>query len=100
MPDHAVCRHSTSRPSCATTCIVDEWVIVAAHRQNRTYLPPTPGADGCATGRHASAAQIVTSRRAAGKLKYLAGSESLAGAFINDVSPEEAAVRMRTAAGR
>lgn len=40
-------------------------------------------------------AQVFTSRRAAGKLKFLAGSESGAGAFINDVAPETAAARLR-----
>lgn len=39
--------------------------------------------------------QVVSPQRDAGKLKYLAGSESLAGAFINDVRPEEAARRLR-----
>ena len=41
--------------------------------------------------------QIVSPQRDAGKLKYLAGSESLAGAFINDVRPEDAAARLRDA---
>lgn len=44
--------------------------------------------------------QIVSPRRAPGKLKYLASSESLMGAFINDVRPEEAAERLRRARGR
>jgi UDPglucose--hexose-1-phosphate uridylyltransferase len=39
--------------------------------------------------------QLFTIRRAPGKLKYLAGSESAMGVFINDVSPEEAAVMLR-----
>lgn len=43
--------------------------------------------------------QIASPRRAADKLKYLAGSESLAGAWINDIRPEEAAERLRAAAG-
>ncbi len=43
--------------------------------------------------------QVVSPRRAAGKLKYLAGSESLAGGWINDVRPEQAADRLRSAAG-
>jgi UDPglucose--hexose-1-phosphate uridylyltransferase len=34
-------------------------------------------------------------RRAAGKLKYLAGTESGMGVWINDVVPEEAARRLR-----
>ena len=41
--------------------------------------------------------QIVSPQRDAGKLKYLAGSEALAGAFINDVRPEDAAARLRDA---
>jgi UDPglucose--hexose-1-phosphate uridylyltransferase len=41
------------------------------------------------------AAEIFTIRRARGKLKYLAGSESGAGIWINDVTPEAAAARLR-----
>ncbi|HJP72031.1 MAG TPA: galactose-1-phosphate uridylyltransferase, partial [Candidatus Limnocylindria bacterium] len=41
--------------------------------------------------------QIASPRRAADRLKYLAGSESLAGAWINDVRPEDAAERLRQA---
>ena len=39
--------------------------------------------------------EVFSSRRAAGKLKFLAGSESAMGAFINDVLPEEAAQLLR-----
>jgi UDPglucose--hexose-1-phosphate uridylyltransferase len=39
--------------------------------------------------------EVFSIRRAPGKLKYLAGSESAKGAFINDVLPEEAARRLR-----
>jgi UDPglucose--hexose-1-phosphate uridylyltransferase len=39
--------------------------------------------------------ELFTMRRASGKLKYLAGSESGMGAFANDVSPEAAAHRLR-----
>jgi UDPglucose--hexose-1-phosphate uridylyltransferase len=42
-------------------------------------------------------AEIFTIRRAPGKLKYLAGSESGAGVWINDIAPEDAALRLRTA---
>ncbi|WP_232835798.1 galactose-1-phosphate uridylyltransferase [Actinocorallia populi] len=42
--------------------------------------------------------QVFTIRRAADKLKFLASSESGAGAFINDVAPEAAAQRLREAA--
>jgi len=41
--------------------------------------------------------EIFSSRRAPGKLKYLAGSESAMGAFVNDVLPEEAAQLLRDA---
>jgi UDPglucose--hexose-1-phosphate uridylyltransferase len=40
-------------------------------------------------------ADIFTIRRAPGKLKYLAGSESGAGVWINDIAPETAAARLR-----
>jgi UDPglucose--hexose-1-phosphate uridylyltransferase len=39
--------------------------------------------------------QLFTVRRAPGKLKYLAGSESAMGAWVNDVSPEAAAAALR-----
>ena len=39
--------------------------------------------------------QITSIRRAPGKLKYLAGSESAMGAFIMDVKPEASAAQLR-----
>ena len=39
--------------------------------------------------------QVFSIRRAAHKLKYLAGSESAIGAFITDVLPEDVAVQLR-----
>lgn len=41
--------------------------------------------------------RLISNRRAVDKLKYLAGSESLMGAFINDVTPETAAAQIREA---
>lgn len=41
--------------------------------------------------------QIVSPRRAADKLKYLAGSEAAMGAWVADISPEVAAANLRTA---
>ncbi len=41
--------------------------------------------------------QVFSVRRAADKLKYLAGSESGAGVWINDVTPEQIAQRLRAA---
>jgi UDPglucose--hexose-1-phosphate uridylyltransferase len=41
--------------------------------------------------------QLTSPRRAADKLKYLAGSEAAMGAWIGDVPPEQAAERLREA---
>ncbi|MEN2740262.1 galactose-1-phosphate uridylyltransferase [Microbacterium sp. X-17] len=41
--------------------------------------------------------QLTSPRRAADKLKYLAGSEAAMGAWIADIPPEEAADRLRAA---
>jgi UDPglucose--hexose-1-phosphate uridylyltransferase len=51
--------------------------------------------------RHLFAAhlQVLSIRRAPGKLKYLAGTESGIGVWINDIVPEEAARRLRETAG-
>jgi len=43
--------------------------------------------------------RLVSIRRAPDKLKYLAGSESAMGAFINDITPEDMAERLRSAMG-
>ncbi|MER7003350.1 galactose-1-phosphate uridylyltransferase [Dactylosporangium sp. NPDC000555] len=42
--------------------------------------------------------QLFSTRRAPGKLKYLAGSESGMGVFVNDVRPEQAAAMLREVA--
>ena len=39
--------------------------------------------------------QLFSIQRAPGKLKYLAGSESAMGVFVNDVVPEAVAARLR-----
>ena len=41
--------------------------------------------------------QVFSVRRAPGKLKYLAGSESAAGVWVNDIAPERAAQLLRDA---
>jgi UDPglucose--hexose-1-phosphate uridylyltransferase len=41
--------------------------------------------------------EVTSPRRAADRLKYLAGSESAMGAWIGDVRPEDAADRIREA---
>jgi UDPglucose--hexose-1-phosphate uridylyltransferase len=43
--------------------------------------------------------ELTSPRRAEAKLKYLAGSETAGGVFINDILPEVAAERLRAAAG-
>jgi UDPglucose--hexose-1-phosphate uridylyltransferase len=54
---------------------------------------------GDVTVREAFAAhlQVLSVRRAADKLKYLAGTESGMGVWINDIVPEQAAQRLREA---
>jgi UDPglucose--hexose-1-phosphate uridylyltransferase len=42
--------------------------------------------------------RLFSTRRAAGRLKYLAGSEAAMGAFVNDVRPEDAARALREVA--
>ncbi len=39
--------------------------------------------------------EVLSIRRDVGKLKYLAGSESAMGAFVNDITPEVTAQRLR-----
>jgi UDPglucose--hexose-1-phosphate uridylyltransferase len=50
-----------------------------------------------ARARFAAHLQVLSVRRAAAKLKYLAGTESGMGVWINDIVPEEAAQRLREA---
>jgi UDPglucose--hexose-1-phosphate uridylyltransferase len=56
-----------------------------------------PGRDVDARDLFAAHLQVFSVRRAAGKLKYLAGTESGMGVWINDIVPEEAARRLREA---
>ncbi|MEV6330690.1 galactose-1-phosphate uridylyltransferase [Streptomyces sp. NPDC051909] len=70
--------------------------------------PPTPyisawhqaPVDGPGREEFALHLELFTVRRASGRLKYLAGTESGMGAFMNDVSPESAADRLREVASR
>jgi UDPglucose--hexose-1-phosphate uridylyltransferase len=59
------------------------------------HQAPTDGADHDAVS-HLHL-EFTPLHRTAEKLKYLAGSELGAGAFINDVAPEDAAARLRAA---
>jgi UDPglucose--hexose-1-phosphate uridylyltransferase len=56
-----------------------------------------PVRDEPARGVFAAHLQVLSIRRAPGKLKYLAGTESGMGVWINDIVPEEAAQRLREA---
>ena len=58
-----------------------------------------PVKDEAARRQFAAHIQVLSIRRAAGKLKYLAGTESGMGVWINDIVPEEAAQRLREATG-
>lgn len=62
--------------------------IMAVHQR------PTDGADRDAYHLHI---EFYPPNRTESKLKYLAGSETGAGAFINDTLPEETALRLRAA---
>jgi len=42
--------------------------------------------------------ELISPRRAPGKLKYLAGSESIMGAYVNDLAPEAVAATLRDVA--
>ncbi|MFI7481737.1 galactose-1-phosphate uridylyltransferase [Kocuria sp. M1R5S2] len=75
-------------------------------RVDRLYATPTPyiaawhqtpvtAADREAGWLHL---QLTSPRRAEDKLKFLAGSEAAMGAFVNDVSAEQTAARLREAA--
>jgi UDPglucose--hexose-1-phosphate uridylyltransferase len=56
-----------------------------------------PVRDEAARGVFAAHLQVLSIRRAPGKLKYLAGTESGMGVWINDIVPGEAAQRLREA---
>jgi UDPglucose--hexose-1-phosphate uridylyltransferase len=61
------------------------------------WYPISRGGDPAAAHLRLS---VVREQRETAKLKYLAGSESLMGAFIGDVVPEVAAQRLRATTGR
>ena len=56
-----------------------------------------PVGDDAARAQFAAHLQVLSVRRAAGKLKYLAGTESGMGVWTNDIVPEQAAQRLRDA---
>jgi UDPglucose--hexose-1-phosphate uridylyltransferase len=75
-------------------------------RFDRLFTGPTPYISAwhqapVAEGRQQFALhlELFTVRRADDKLKYLAGSESAMDAFVTDITPEQAAERLREVAG-
>jgi UDPglucose--hexose-1-phosphate uridylyltransferase len=58
-----------------------------------------PVAAGAGHGEFGMHLQVLSVRRAPGKLKYLAGTESGTGVWINDIVPETAARRLREVGG-
>ena len=64
-----------------------------------TPCPPSPVSIRhlCTPGRddYRLHLEVFSIRRDVGKIKYLAGSESAMGAFVNDITPEIAAQRLR-----
>ena len=84
---------------CAEFC---EIYLDVLRRFDRLFDSPAPYVSGWHQAPvHAGRAEfalhleLFTIRRAAGKLKYLAGSESGMGAFTNDIEPEAAAATLR-----
>jgi UDPglucose--hexose-1-phosphate uridylyltransferase len=61
------------------------------------YIAAWHQAPAAAAGEFALHLELFTMRRAPGKLKYLAGTESGMGSFSNDIAPEQAAARLRRA---
>ena len=80
----------------------------AAARHRRDLRQPPPRTSRRGTRRRCTAdattfrlhLQLTSPRRAADKLKYLAGSEAAMGAWVGDVPPEVAAVNIRKAIER
>ncbi|TBO59730.1 galactose-1-phosphate uridylyltransferase [Streptomyces kasugaensis] len=62
------------------------------------HQAPVRGVGAVHRGEFALHLELFTIRRTSGKLKFLAGSESGMGVFINDVPPETAAERLREVA--
>jgi UDPglucose--hexose-1-phosphate uridylyltransferase len=82
-----------------------ELYLDVLRRFDRLFDTPAPYISGwhqapvsCGRDDFALHLELFTMRRASGKLKYLAGSESGMGAFANDVVPEDAADRLRALA--
>ncbi len=72
--------------------------LFAERREPTPYIAAWHQAPVAPAGTEPEAAlhlELFTVRRTADKLKYLAGTESGMGAFMNDVSPERAAERLR-----
>ena len=64
------------------------------------HQAPTAGEDDAARSRGHVHVEFYPPLRTAEKLKYLAGSEQGAGAFISDTLPEESAATLREAIAR
>ena len=56
-----------------------------------------PAGDAAGASEFGLHLRVMSVQRAPGKLKYLAGTESAMGVFINDIVPETAALRLREA---
>jgi UDPglucose--hexose-1-phosphate uridylyltransferase len=105
---------TTTHSQCRFDALLGEWVVIASHRQSRTFLPPADQCPLCpSTPERATEIpehdyqvvvfenrfpSLATSIDAdlPGKLKYLAGSESGMNVFIDDTTPEYAAEALRS----
>lgn len=87
--------------------LTGEWVVTTRARGPERLIggeelwPERPAIGRCSVLRQAARHRATTGGsllRVPGKLKYLAGSESGAGTWINDVQPERIAARLREVA--
>ncbi len=102
---HLYPRHRRADLQALTPAERDEFCDVyldLLRRFDRLFGTPAPyisgwhqAPAGAGTQEFALHLQLFTIRRAPGKLKYLAGSESGMGAFTNDIAPEAAAATLR-----
>ena len=97
-PDRTSARRRGTRSGRSTwTCCAGSTRCSAMPAPYIAAWHQAPVGDEIARRQFAAHLQVLSVRRAAGKLKYLAGTESGMGVWINDIVPEEAAQRLREA---
>ena len=82
----------------------EEWVVVAAHRQNRPWTGGTVAAPATTRPPYAPDCYLCPGNARVGGarnhlLKYLAGPEIGGGNFLSDTSPEASAAELKALPG-